>query len=241
MSTWKTCLCIAAASLGLANSPLSAQSPSLPTTRPVTIMPLGDSITEGGGFKVYRYPLARKLSEAGYNVKFVGSKTTAAEKDSPLGALAHEGYGGKNISDILVKLKENYPQHPADILLVHCGHNQFADKGPVPGMLEKTKEIIQYARTVNPKVVVLLAQVITSGKLPKYSYIPEYNAALVKVAADLNTADSPVILVNQAAGFDPAKDTIADTVHPNAQGGEKMAQKWFDALKTVLPAPAPNR
>lgn len=201
-------------------------------------MALGDSITEGGAFQVYRSPLMEKLQAAGYRVQFVGSKTTRAIKDSPLGELHHEGYGGQNIGFLAKKFKELYQQNPADILLIHAGHNQFADQNPIPGMLADTKSIIEEARSVNPKVIVLLAQVIPSGKLPKYSYLPEFNQQLAPFAAALNTPEQPVILVNQAEGFEWEKDTVSDHVHPNAQGAEKMAKKWFEALQKVLPPPA---
>ena len=204
----------------------------------VTIMPLGDSITEGGGgFVAYRYPLAEKLRAAGFEVEFVGSKTTQAKEKSPLGVLRHEGYSGQNIQFLANRFEELYRQNPADIILLHAGHNQFADAQPVPGMLVTTRRIIEAARAINPKVTILLAQVITSGKLPKYSYIPEYNAGLVGLAAEYDKPEQRVILVNQAEGFDWETDTISDKVHPSARGAEKMAAKWFEALQKVLPAP----
>lgn len=201
-------------------------------------MPLGDSITEGGGgFRVYRYPLMEKLKAAGHDVAYVGSKTTRAEADSPLGELRHEGYSGQNIGFLRGKFEDLYRANPADIVLLHAGHNQFAEKGPVLGMIRDTRAIIEAGRAINPKVVFLVAQVIPSGKLPKYSYISEYNAALIGLAAGLNTPAQPVILVNQADGFDWEQDTIGDKVHPNARGAEKMAEKWFAALQALLPAP----
>lgn len=204
----------------------------------VTLMPLGDSITEGGaGFHVYRYPLMEKLRSAGYDVAYVGSKTTQPVSGSPLGVLPHEGYAGQNIAFIRARFETLYRQNPADIILLHSGHNQFADQKPIPGLLTDTRAIIATARAINPKVIVLLAQVIPSGKLPKYSYIPEFNRALVALAAELNTKAQPVILVDQATGFDWTTDTIADQVHPNAQGAAKMASRWFAALTKVLPAP----
>ncbi len=212
-----------------------------PVFSAVTILPMGDSITEGGpGFQVYRYPLMEKLQAAGYDVAYVGSKTTRANGGSPLGELKHEGYGGQSIGFLNAKFNELYAQNPADIILLHAGHNQFADKLPVPGMLADTRAIITKARVINPKVIVLVAQVIPSGKLPKYSYIPEYNAALTRLASELNTTKQRVIVVNQAEGFDWKTDTVGDLVHPNASGAEKMAQKWFAALQSVLPAPAPK-
>lgn len=205
---------------------------------PVKILPVGDSITEGGGhFQVYRYPLAEKLRAAGYDVTFVGTKTTRAVAGSPLGELRHDGYSGQNIGFIKARFEGLYAQNPADIILLHAGHNQFAEQGPVPGMVRDTREIIAMARAINPRVTVLLGQVITSGKLPKYSYIPDYNAALVDLAAELDAPGRRVILVNHAEGFDWQTDTVSDQVHPNKAGAEKMAVRWFEALRGVLPAP----
>ena len=80
----------------------------------------------------------------------------------------------------------------------------------------------------------LLALVIPSGKLPKYAYLPELNQAEVLLARELTRPESPVMIVDQFTGFDPQKDTILDKVHPNAQGAEKMAAKWFAALRPWL-------
>lgn len=207
--------------------------------RTVTILPLGDSITEGGPrHRVYRYPLMAKLQAAGYHVAYVGGKSTFAEADSPLGILKHEGYAGQNVGFLRSRIDAIYRANPADIVLIHAGHNQFADRGPVPGMLADTRAIIVAIRGINPKAMVLLAQVIPSGKLPKYSYIPEFNRGVAVLAAELDTPAQRVVLVDQAEGFDWHTDTIDDHVHPNAQGAEKMAQRWFEALQKLLPASA---
>ncbi|HSI85717.1 MAG: GDSL-type esterase/lipase family protein [Candidatus Methylacidiphilales bacterium] len=206
---------------------------------PITIMPIGDSITQGsGGFFVYRYPLMQKLLDAGYNVKYVGTQTTGATKDSPLGVLPHEGRGGNSVHDILVKFEAGYREFPADIVLIHTGHNQDSANSPVPRMIKSTRTIIEKVREINPKVTVLVAQVITSGKLPKYNYIPDYNKEVEKLATELNTKEQPVICVNMAEGWNVETDTVGDKVHPSKAGGEKMAQKWFDALVRILPPPA---
>jgi lysophospholipase L1-like esterase len=126
---------------------------------------------------------------------------------------------------------------PAAVILLHAGHNHFSEERPVPGIIAATERLIRAFRSANPRVAVLLAQVIPSGKLPKYDYIPELNLALAELATRLNSAAQPVILVNQAEGFDWRTDTIDDHVHPNAAGAEKMATRWFDALRRVLPPP----
>lgn len=192
------------------------------------ILCVGDSITQGGKtFVTYRLPLDQKLRAAGLSYEFVGSQ----QSEGPQGPLWHEGYGGKNAEYLAGIMPQKLTSARPDVILLHCGHNHSAEEKPVPGILAAERAIIGAARRQNPKVVILLAQVITSGKLPKYAYIPELNQAQVVLARELARPDSPIVIVDQATGFDPQKDTILDKVHPNALGAEKMASKWFSALK----------
>jgi len=203
--------------------------------RPVRLMAVGDSITAGADFfSCYRQPLWEKLLAAGYVVEFTGTQTSPTR----LGPLAHEGYGGKNTEHLAQVVPEHFRAHPADIVLLHSGHNHTAEEQPVPGIVAATEKLIAAFRAVNPRVTVLLAQVIPAGKLPKYSYLPELNTALAALAARLDTPEQRVVLVDQATGFDWRTDTVADKVHPNALGAEKMAAAWFAALQKILPPPA---
>ena len=198
------------------------------------IMPVGDSITEGGSsFSNWRYALWEKLYRAGYLVEYVGTRTSP----SRIGDLQHEGYGGKNSGFLAATVPANFRKAPADIVLIHAGHNQFADQKPVPQIVKDTEALISGFRGVNPKVIILLAQPIPSGKLPKYSYIPELHQELAALARRLDRPASKVLIVPQGEGFDPAKDTVADLVHPNAAGAAKMTQRWFDALVKVMEKP----
>lgn len=187
-----------------------------------TILCLGDSITAAdGGFGNYRKALAAKL---GGKAEFVGTKQT----DTPAGPLRHDGYSGRNAEFLAQNIERLYRANPADIILLHAGHNHDAAEKPVPGILAATRAIIATAQRLNPRVRILLAQVIPAGKLPKYSYIPELNRELAKLAG------TGVIIVNQAEGFDWTKDTVADHVHPTPQGAEKIAAKWYEALQPLL-------
>jgi len=216
--------CLALLALGLTR--IAAAEIASPVWR---IMPVGDSITEGGTtFANYRPLLAEKLRTAGVAFSFVGSRGPAD--------LRHEGYGGKNVEFLAAHVPANFAQHPADIVLLHAGHNHFDTERPVPGMLAATEQLIAAFRAANPRVIVLLAQVIPAGKLPKYSYLPEFNAGLAALATKLHTPTQPVRLVDHASGFDWRTDTIADLVHPNAAGAGKMAQRWFEALAPLLAA-----
>jgi len=193
------------------------------------ILCIGDSITEGGStFKVYRPLLAQKLKDANLSVTFVGPKTY---RDG-----SHAGYGGKSIEGVFAEYQKFHSQIPADVVLIHSGHNHTVEEKPIPGIIRTAESMIALAREDNPNVTVLLAKVITSGKLPKYEYIPELNKEIEALGKRLDTPEQRVIVVDQATGFDWKTDTIQDMVHPNASGAEKMATKWFEALKPVLAA-----
>jgi len=205
---------------------------TIPTAR---IMCVGDSITEGGStFFVYRPVLNSQLIAAGYRFQFVGSKTNTMGGFT----LKHEGYGGKRADEIATLLASTFPANVADIVLIHAGHNNDVTIDSETVILNRveaaTRSMITTARTHNPQVIVLLAQVITSSKLPKYSYIPALNLRLAEVAAELNSPAQPVLIVNQADGWDPVADTVTDQVHPTEGGATKMANKWFAALQPLL-------
>jgi len=205
-----------------------------PLTKPVSILCVGDSITEGSDhFVSYRYPLWEKLFSHGYVIKYVGSKTTQAR----IGDINHEGYGGKDAEFLEQNIEKFYKANPADVVLIASGHNHDAAEKPIDGIVKADESMIRKILAIRPDAVVLVAQVIPSGKLPKYSYIPELNEAIAKTALRVDPSQKHVISVDLASGYDWKTDTIEDHVHPNAIGAEKIASRWHDALKKVLPAP----
>ena len=202
-------------------------SANLRADEEVTILAVGDSITQGGNsFRCYREFLIPMLSKGETKVRFVGPNRDQFS--------AHCGYGGKNTSFLSGIIGEVYSKHPADIVLLHSGHNSFSKDKPVPGITRATEQIVETIHGLNPDVTILLAQVIPSGKLPKYSYIPELNEELSKSAVRMNAKGIHVILVNLAKDFDWKLDTVEDKVHPNESGARKMAERWMSALKPVL-------
>lgn len=212
----------------------SAQTDEKGKTAPkrFTILGLGDSITEGGeNFQSYLFPLWQRLFTTGYSFDFIGPRTSKCR----IGSINNAGFSGKSAEFLEAHIDSIYRKYPADIVLLHSGHNHFDTENPIAGIIAAQESIIQKIRTINPEVKILVAQVIPSGKLPKYSYIPELNKSIAKMVKCQNSEN--VLLVNQAKGFDWQKYTISDKVHPNAAGAEKMAEVWFDALKKILAEP----
>jgi acyl-CoA thioesterase I len=229
--------------------------------RPIYILPLGDSITQGGRRDreeyTYRYPLFGLLGEAGIQFDYIGSLKSGLHADATWPDYKgrrfdpdHEGHYGWKTAKVRDKLPEWIKSYPAapDVVLIHLGTN---DQKPRKGttqlaseeewsayyrqtIIEPLRDIIATLRGVNPRVVVLVGHLnFSEGAAVRIRREVE------QMAAELNTEDSPVVTVHHYEGFnaDP-KHEQADTfdwAHPNRRGQEKMAGKWFDALQPFLP------
>ncbi|NWJ51429.1 MAG: alpha/beta hydrolase fold domain-containing protein [Bacteroidetes bacterium] len=197
-----------------------------------TILGLGDSITEGGtNFQSYLFPLWEKLFTKGYFFEFIGPNSSQCR----IGTLNCAGFSEKSSEFLDTHIDSIYRKYPADIVLLHSGHNHHDSEKPIAGIVAANKSIIRKIREINPNVKILVAQVITSGKLPKYSYIPTLNRHIAKMVKQLNSNN--VLLVNQAKRFNWQKYTVNDKEHPNAAGAEKIASVWFNAMKKIMTPP----
>ncbi len=222
------------------------------------ILPLGNSITEG---KVenpgYRYPLYDKLTDANIDFEFIGSLTanfvwnrdvqSCIEQPGSIPVLAHEGHGGWRADQILNgksgddpgKLSVWLQNYTPDVVLMHLGSNDMFQDQSVTGTLIELRDVVRVLRQDNPRVIILMAKLIpahgpTVGT-NKETNVRLFNNEIPRLVQELNTAQSPVILVDQYTGFNaaPGEDTF-DGIHANTKGAIKMADKWFQALKEVL-------
>lgn len=211
-----------------------AQKVQIGQQKKYTLLGLGDSITEGGSnFSSYLYPLWEKLYVAGYQVEFIGpnqAKTT-------IGGIDHAGFSGRNAEFLASRIDSIYDRYPADIVLLHAGHNHYVEEGPVEGIIAAQKSIVEKIKRINPDAIVLVAKVVESGKLPKYSYIHELNGQIDQLVSELRKTYDGVHLVDQSKSFHWREDAIEDKVHPNTLGAGKMAEDWFEKLQKVLDKP----
>ncbi len=201
------------------------------------ILALGDVITTGkteNGVYSYLLPLWEKLFAAGYVVEFVGPNSTSTR----IGNIKQAGINSESgtAETIDGTITSTYNTYQADIVLIHAGHNHDVATNPIPGIITAHKSIISKIRAINPNVKIIVAQVIPSGKLPKYSYIPDLNTELAKMAAEYEIANNPITLANMAEGFNWQTDCVGSPnfTHPNAIGAEKIATKWANAIKTAI-------
>jgi len=211
--------------LMLQMSPVHAQSTA------VKIMPLGDSITMGADNNGYRKPLYFLLADWGYVTDFVGILSDGDFPDRE-----HEGHWGWTADMVLAGIYAWTLADQPDIVLMHLGTNDIDFGDSVASTITELGQIIDKIRSINPGVIILLAQIIPSTGISYSERIFELNSEIPGLAQEKTSAQSPIIVVDQWTGFYPATDLGDDGEHPNASGNQKMAQKWFDVLTTVLEA-----
>ncbi len=230
------------------------------------ILPLGDSITSGRFEPSYRYWL-KQLSDASTSVKFDFTGTLNSNNPPPgFTDDEHEGWSGYTARDLLTVVHPDSTTGqsiidyslatlgPPDITLIHLGTNnfQFTFEGfdldaAITAAITDLSDLIAKIRAAKPDVVILLAQIIpiaddAPNNIPGWESgapnIPPYNDAIAQLASDLNTATSPVVLVDQYTGFDQTTDLLSDGIHPTDSGELKLAQKWFAALEPFFAIPS---
>lgn len=203
------------------------------TQRATRILPLGDSITNGGeGFPSYRRSLWFMLRNENYNVDFIGSLRGF---DGPVSDdlkdfdLDHEGHWAWEAGELEINLSNWLNGYTPDIVLLHAGTNDVDRGQSHSSTISELDSIIDILRNKNPSVVVLVAKIIPMQNRDT----ADFNAFIESFVALKNTSTSPVVIVDQHAGYNPSSDNH-DNYHPNFTGEEKMATRWLNALKPYL-------
>lgn len=230
---------------------LSLSSPIIgcsTASKKIKILPLGDSITCASKYKVsYRYPLWKHFVDAGKEVEFVGSQ----KLEGNYGRIAwpkykgltfppvNEAHAGWRTDQILEGLPDGtkglstwLSGYQVDIALIHLGTNDLYQRQTPESTRDELEQIIIQLRNHNPHIKVLLASLLPMGK--GATHVPQLNQLIIQLVSKLNQDDSPVVNVDMYSGFSIDSDLQKDKIHPNVRGEEKMAKRWFDALKPLL-------
>jgi acyl-CoA thioesterase-1 len=211
------------------------------TVQAQKIMPFGDSVTANGSApeSSYRYWLWQKLQTAGFTgVTFIGANFGVGD-GSPANSdfdQSYEGGDGWSSSDALgdAPAAANRDGGP-DIVLLDFGSNDIIEGMSLTDTQSNLEQIIDDFAAVNPNVIILIAQP-TPFVTPVGSQRSQQSklcGIISKVAKAENQAGVRVIKVNLFGGFSARGDT-KDGTHPNVRGEQKIANKFFKALKKVL-------
>ncbi|MBN8233395.1 cellulose-binding protein [Corallococcus macrosporus] len=201
-------------------------------------MPLGDSITQGAaGHASYRCQLWRKLISNGYRADFVGTLSTGYLGENTCSARwfdrDHEGHWSYRAEQVLANISNWAASTQPDLVLIHLGTNDTYHDQPEDSTVLELEQIIDRLRVVNPRVKVFLAQLTPTSSAIASLKLQSLNQRIPLLAEAKSTEESPVYVVDQWTGFVPSTDTY-DGVHPNSLGEEKMAERWYQAIRDHL-------
>ena len=220
----------------------------------VRIMPLGNSITYDhnsldkesprpvGDRIAYRYKLYQLLNSEGIMFDFVGSEDSGNTYFQDEEMDDNAGFPGINASQMVNLLNTGYNArtevtitpgpylmyHPADIILLHIGTNDFTTD---PANVE---DLLDAIRFYDSEVIILISRIIN-----RKTYHPETTIFNDNVEAMVNArADNKIFMVkmDSGAGINYPAEMI-DDLHPNQAGYDKMAVVWFNALMDLNEPP----
>ncbi len=215
---------------------------------PVKIMPLGDSLTQGGDHDnsgAYRKPLGEMLDKAGLTYEFVGSHNWSKDNITN-GQIMHSGYGGIQVLGLdkeLEKMKDCDP----DIVLLMVGRNDNTN-----GITADTFTNLLYNNIISvlyemfPGVTVYVGSIPPARRKVDGVGIEELSnasndkaqgvtyEATKKMVEDKKAAGDKIEFVDmsaEASGMTWEDFDAEDTVHPLMSGYEKIANQWYNAIE----------
>lgn len=208
----------------------------------IRIMPLGDSITACcWSDKLYLSLLAERLK-----VDIIGTNqetTPRAGQDydneghggyAAIFALIPPGVGPVNASGYYADVRDlgvwfGPLAMTPDVLLIHFGTNDIWGGHAPTKILEGYSVMLAAARAKNPRLTVLVAQIIPGSSLD----VRPLNALIPGWAEANSTAASRILVVDQYTGFDLA--LTMDGAHPNpTTGAQRLSDRWLATLVTIL-------
>ena len=210
--------------------------------------PIGLPNPDGGG---WRKTLQDKLRADGFAFDFVGTldymaygKDGGCDKDFYPQHHGLAGFGNRGIRlggvvptpqdvldargvkeivapDIITAMKQCRP----DIVLLMSGANGFD---------AKERDLLIETIVDNFSGHLIFATIPPQCP-PRQGFekVGEYNASLPATVAKLKAAGKKISMVDMSAALS-VEDLTPDGVHPNKRGMEKMAEVWFEGLKTVV-------
>jgi lysophospholipase L1-like esterase len=220
--------------------------------RPVRILLVGDSVTQGSaGDWTWRYRLWRQLVGTGVRVDLVGPRDDLFDNVTGLfGSHAyldpafdqdHAARWGMLFAGQDEPIGNLVDEFHPDVVVELLGVNDLAWNHALSGEVEQlARGFVTDARAADPDVDVVL------GALPQtwIRGVPEYDAGLATLAEELDTDSSRVVTATPAAPFVEGTDTW-DAAHPTASGEVKVAAGVTDALAGLgigweYPRPLPD-
>lgn len=244
-------------------NPARGQAPATP----LTIWPVGDSITAGYGPQEqggYRVALYKKLKAAGIAVQFIGSSTLNSEKESTLVAdnqQHHDGHGGYRIDQINKNLDgpdngdSSFGGYWAtgghntgrqainpDIILVHVGTNDILQNNPLDVIEQRMTKLIDYLGSHFPNSKIFVAEILPiRDRNNADATVKAFNTWVEGQLTPRPDFNHLFYLVDMHTPMLDASGNMMhspDGIHPDTAGYQIMADTWYKALVDAHALPA---
>lgn len=146
----------------------------------------------------------------------------------------HFAQWGRQAAQAKNDIRAQVAEYRPDYLLVELGFNDLGWGVSAPdGLIADMMTIIAEARFSNPAIRILVANVVHRTLLPNVPTLPQiteqYNSKLGPMLSLVNSAQSPVRLVDIDAAIVPSLDT-SDGLHPNGVGEFRIARAFANVL-----------
>ncbi len=224
---------------GLAQTPPPAASLLTRLSRqgPVTLMPLGDSLTFGytdPRLDGYRLQLWNDLTAAGYTIQYRGSVSNGDLPDT-----RNEGHPGYRIDQIATGADGWLKNTQPEIILLLIGTNDVVLADHLAGAPDRLSALIDQILRDDPQVHLLVASIppiLWTNGVPWQdrdygALVPAYNAVIPHIVQAKAAAGMPVCYVEMHDALTPAD--LVDGIHPLPEGYAKMGDIWFRALQKL--------
>jgi lysophospholipase L1-like esterase len=227
--------------------------PCPPKGTACAIMPLGDSITDGtAGSSIgggYRVSLFHRALGDHKTITFVGSGSDGpATVDGVPFPPHHEGHSGFviggpgdpfsafiGIAPLVVNALDTY--HP-NIVALMIGTNDMNLADDVANAPTRLAALIDSVTSTDPKLLLVVAQIIPSQTDALNTSIQAYNAAIPALVQARATAGKHVALVDMYDAFTAIANyksaDMSDNLHPNDAGYAVMAGVWYARIGALL-------
>lgn len=215
----------------------------------ITILPLGDSITEGSNdLANYRVPLCRKLEERGHKVETVGFRTLKNVDKTPGGAgksvperwWSHTGISGQRIwsdgfragyLDSLDPLLDQAGEE--DVIIFKIGTNDLMRNCPVEKAFEGFKTLLYKLMCERPKTRIIVCTIL---EMPgKKAQVDDYNHRIKEFVASIK--NNQVFLADLNPVVVRSNGDFLDAFHPNGKGHDHTSDVLADVVELALKAP----
>lgn len=231
---------------GDANSHANASFRFESKLKPLRIMPLGASITDGflGTKAGYRGPLKQLLDEAKVTFQFVGSWTDNPGTPAlPREQQHHEGHSGyviqagnsgrSGIYDFLdTWLGPTGSQ--VDVFLIVIGTNDVDLDYKLDTAGARLDALVTKLIDLQPKAKLILAQLPPINDVAEDARCVTYNKAVVSTVQAHAQKGEAVSTVDLHSAITTAE--LADKLHPSDVGYAKIAKVFFDAIQKLEPS-----